>query len=99
MSVTCFCIALHIFVKLYIRKILTKELSLRTNSDFLIPKSLQPNVVKLFKTMNSVRSNNQSLKFQRFTPSGCKDIELEIRKFESTEKTQFLCKVTYYKYE
>ena len=30
--------------------------------------------------MNSVRSNNLSLKYQRFTPQGCKDIG--IRKFE-----------------
>ena len=30
--------------------------------------------------MNSVRSNNPSLKYQRFTPSGCKDIEM--RKLE-----------------
>ena len=27
--------------------------------------------------MNSVRPNNLSLKYQRFVPSGCKDIELE----------------------
>ena len=26
--------------------------------------------------MNSVRSNNQILKYHRFTPSGCKDIEI-----------------------
>ena len=28
----------------------------------------------IFKTMNSVRSNNQSLKPPRFKPSGCTDI-------------------------
>ena len=38
--------------------------------------------------MNFCRSNNQSLKYQRFTPSGWKD--LEIRKFEFVAKTQFL---------
>ena len=37
--------------------------------------------------MNSVRSNNLSLKYQRVTPSGCKDIG--IRKFEFVVKTQF----------
>ena len=36
--------------------------------------------------MNSIRSN--SLKYQRFTPSGCKDIEE--RKCEFVAKTQFL---------
>ena len=39
--------------------------------------------------MNSVRSNNLSLKYQRFATSGCKDIR--IRKFEFVAKTQFLC--------
>ena len=28
----------------------------------------------MFQTMNSVRSDNIDLKYQRFTPSGCKDI-------------------------
>ncbi len=28
----------------------------------------------IFQTMNSDRSNNLSLKYQIFTPSGCKDI-------------------------
>ena len=40
--------------------------------------------------MNSVRSNNLSLKNQRFTPSDCKDIG--IRTFEFVAKTQFICK-------
>ena len=39
-------------------------------------------------TMNTVRSNNLSLKNQRSTPSGFKDIG--IRKFEFVAKTQFL---------
>ena len=38
--------------------------------------------------MNFVSSNNLSLKYQRFTPSCCKDIQ--IRKFEFAAKTQFL---------
>ena len=38
--------------------------------------------------MISVKSNNISLKYQRFTPSGCKDIR--IRKFKFVAKTQFL---------
>ena len=42
----------------------------------------------IFQTMNSVKSNSLSLKYRRFTPSGCKDIE--IRKFEFVAKTQFL---------
>ena len=39
--------------------------------------------------MNSDRSNKLSLKYQRFTLSGCRDIG--IRKFEFVAKTQFLC--------
>ena len=38
--------------------------------------------------MISVRSNHISLKYQRFTPSGCKNIG--IRKFKFVAKTQFL---------
>ena len=37
--------------------------------------------------MNSVGSNNLSLKYQRLTPSGCKDIG--IRKFDFIATTQF----------
>ena len=45
----------------------------------------------IFKTMNSVRSNHLSLKYQRFTLKGCQDIG--IRKFELWQiKTQSLCK-------
>ena len=39
--------------------------------------------------MNSVRSNNSSLKYVRFAPSGCKD--LGIIKFEFVVNTQILC--------
>ena len=38
--------------------------------------------------MKSVRSNSLSMKYQKFTPSDCKDIE--IRKFEFVAKTQLL---------
>ena len=38
--------------------------------------------------MNSVRSKNLSLKYQKVKPTGCRDIE--IRKFEVVAKTQFL---------
>ena len=41
--------------------------------------------------MISVRLNNLNLKYQRFTPSGCKDIG--IRKSEFVTKTQFLFKI------
>ena len=37
--------------------------------------------------MSPDRSNNLNLKYQRFTPSGCKDIG--IRKFEFLAQTQF----------
>ena len=38
--------------------------------------------------MNSVRSKNLSLKYQRFTPLSCKDIGIRI--FEFVAKTQIL---------
>ena len=38
----------------------------------------------IFQTLNSVRSNNLNLKYQRFKPSGGKDIG--IRKFEDLNK-------------
>jgi len=39
------------------------------------------------QTLNSVKSNNLSLKYQKITTSGCRDIG--IRKFEFV--AQFLC--------
>ena len=42
--------------------------------------------------MNSVTPNNLSLKYQKFTPSGCKNIG--IRKLKFVTKTQFLYKIT-----
>jgi len=62
-----------------------------TNSDFLIviynlatrfPRPL------IFQNINSGRSKSLSLKYQRFTPSGCKDIG--VRKCKFVAKTQFL---------
>ena len=41
------------------------------------------------QTMNSVRLNDPSLKYQRFAPSGCKD--MKIRKLEFVTKIQVLC--------
>ena len=43
--------------------------------------------------MNAVRPNNVSLKYQRFTSSGCK--YLRITKIEFVAKTQFL-QVSYF---
>ena len=37
-----------------------------------------------------VRLNNPSLKYQRFTPSGCRARDIGIRKFEFVAKTHFL---------
>ena len=48
-----------------------------------------------FQTMNSVRSNNQSLKYQRFTTLSSKDIEVLI--FDFVPKTQFLRNLFYFK--
>jgi len=42
--------------------------------------------------MNSVKSNKLSWKYKRFTPSGCKDIE--IIKSEFAVKTHFLYNAT-----
>ena len=56
-----------------------------TNSDFLFPISLQPN---LFQTMNSVGLNNLRLKYRWFPPLGC--IDIGIKKIECAAKTQFL---------
>ena len=60
-----------------------------TNSYFLIIVSLQPNVVYRRRVLdilnlNSGRSNNLSLKYQRFTPSSSTDIG--IRKLKVVEK-------------
>ena len=44
---------------------------------------------KIFQTVKSVRSKSQSIKYQKFTPTGCEDIR--IRKFEFVTKAHFLC--------
>ena len=61
------------------------------NSDFLITISLSNPMAYSIdaQTMNSVRSNSQSLKRQRFITWGCKDIG--IRKSEFVAKSQILC--------
>ena len=61
---------------------------LATNSDFLIPISLQPAVVDLSYFRLSI-SNTLILKYQRFTSSVWKYIR--IRKVELVAKNQFLC--------
>ena len=48
-----------------------------TNSDFLIPISLQPNVVD----MNCIRSNNLDLKYYMLKLSGCKNIGIRKSEF------------------
>ena len=48
----------------------------------------------IFQPINSGRSNSLSLKYQRSTPSGCKDIG--VRKFKFVAKTQFLSTTNQY---
>ena len=55
---------------------LIQELSYATNSDFLIPLSEYCRTF-ISQIMNSVRSDNPSLKYQRFIPSGCNYIGIE----------------------
>ena len=62
------------------------DLSLYHNTDFRIPISLQPNVVD--PGYVKLWIPNLSLKYKRFTPSGCKDIEFS--KFEFAANTQLL---------
>ena len=68
----------------------TKELSFCTNSDFRTPISFATLCHRplIFQTMNYVRSNSQSLKYQRFTPSYYTD--RGVRKFEFPAKSHFL---------
>ena len=67
-----------------------KELSLCHKLWFYNPYIFSTQSCKplIFQTINSVRSINLSLKYQRFTPSGCKDIR--IGKFVCVAKTQLL---------
>ena len=60
-----------------------------TNSEFLIPLYLQPNIVDLsYFNLSIMLAKKFNLKFQRFLRSGCKDIA--IGRFEFVAKTQFL---------
>ena len=43
----------------------------------------------IFLSINSVRSNNLSLKYQRFTPRGCKDKGNGIFKFVAKDSNPF----------
>ena len=52
--------------------------------------STQCRRLKIFQTMSSVITNNLSLKCQRCTPFGCKDIGI-YRKFDFVAKPLFLC--------
>ena len=62
---------------------------LATNAKFVISiSSTQNRRPLMFQTLNSVRINSLSLKYERFTPTGCKDIGN--RTFEFVAKTQFL---------
>ena len=71
----------------------TKELSLCHELWFSNPYiyGFQRRRPLTFQTMTSFRSNSISLKYQRFTTLGSKNIG--IRKSEFVAKTQFLCKV------
>ena len=64
-----------------------------SNSYNLATHSLTPFI---FRTINSVRSNSLSLKYHRFTPSGCKDIG--IRKFEFVANS-FLQKIHFLRFK
>ena len=61
-----------------------------TNSDFRTPISFATLCCRplIFQTMNYVRSNSQSFKYQRFTSSYYTDIG--VRKFKFVAKTHFL---------
>ena len=68
----------------------TKELSFYhklwfSNFHFIATQCRRP---LKFPTMNAVRSNNVSLKYQRSTTFGCKEIGIRIAEFVA--KTQFL---------
>ena len=71
----CICLPTKIYYKSNFFFKLTrkkrKELSFCRNSDILIPISLHLNVGDLnISNLNHFRSNNDILKYQRFTPSG-----------------------------
>ena len=81
------------FLKSHFIYNLLKELSFChklwfSNSDNLTTRFPRP---LIFQTINSVRLNSLSLKYQRFTPSRCLDIG--VRKCEFVAKTQFLYRI------
>ena len=80
-----------------VNKVVKKDLKMTKicvkGTEFLSFKKSYPYILAtcrpwIFKNINSVRSNNLSLKYKRFTTSGCKDIG--IRTFQFVAKTQFL---------
>ena len=78
-----------LWTALLVFKLLKKRKVFATNSDFATHylRSL------VFYTINSARTNNLSLKYQRFAPSDGKNIR--IGKFEFVTTTQFLCLIIY----
>ena len=76
------------YLKLIFEKYFAKKIEcLPQTLDFHVPISLKPKPL-IFQTMNYVGSNNLSLEYQWFTPSGCTD--KGIRKYKLMTKTQFL---------
>ena len=76
---------------------MTKKLCLCHKFDLLNPISNKPDGVNLsFQTMNYLRPNNLSLEYQRFPPSGCKNIGM--RKLDFVAKTQFFVFLKLYFY-
>ena len=55
--------------------------------------SLQPKYRRplIFQTMNSVRSNNLTLKYQKFTPLGCKDRRINTFTVHASVKSAHYC--------
>ena len=45
------------------------------------------------ENVNSARSNNLVLKYQRFTPSGCKDIYISKFEFVAMQKLSFFTSI------
>ena len=78
-----------LWTALLVFKLLKERKVFATNSDFATHylRSL------VFYTINSARTNNLSLKYQRFAPSDGKNIR--IGKFEFVTTTQFLCLIIY----
>ena len=67
-----------------------------TNSDFLIPISLQPNVIDQFQTLSFVGLINLCLKYQRFAPSDFTDIGTDHFEFETKTQSSKECILVMY---